>query len=824
MKKLLSILLTLTFVLSVLPGISVFAQTEELLKNPGFEDGDKNYSTYGQCSYEIASSFARTGKKGLLIKDRTSQYGTVAQNIANILTVNGPGKYKASMWVRLQEESTSPVDCTLTMNIYSNEFSGNKYFSSGKKVLTTQWQQFSFEADLSFDPIKGFNTALIYQQSFGANGYAPNVLVDDISLVKLGEVNGVPLDKVEGGAQNETGSVKQGNEMLSNPGFEEGDDTDWDANGASDATVGAEYAHSGDYGMLIKNRTSDESHSQNVEDALTLYGPGQYKASVWVRLPEETDKSCTGQLRVIYRRKDGTGTQYKVSAAKKLTTEWQQIALTAETEFEAGAGFEEARIYLYTTGKPDIILDDFSLIKTSEVSGVDPSKVQKDDFPDYEMKNINILTSEREEETSFGAIRWDAWFTHNGRPDSIVTQVEKTLSPAEYHFRAPFFANITNEGKIEMPKYTQEIFDQEMEYAKAGGIDYFAYLWYDGEMSAARKMHPTSKYKDDVKMCIILDGNGIGKTVARTEILSYLNSSFYFKVLDGRPLMYYYINTNNKNANLAAAQNEIKYYRAKCDELGIPAPFAVIMNVSGPEATKIYGDAVSRYSISGTSSQTFNDYITGVQNGWSSFNTNSTTQYVPYLSFGWHTGPRFKNQVSWMKVEENSWVPYPTDEEMYNHISYALSYMDHPNVELLTKINTVIFYAWNEHDEGSWLCPTIAVDENGNQLYNEDGTKKINDSRIKILAKAIEDFKNGKRTEVIVNGISNINNSDRTPKPTDPGTLTDEKGNPLFLIIGISAGVVALAGGVVATLVVIKKKKKNQEENTEEKTEEKTEE
>lgn len=816
MKKLLSILLILTFILSVLPGISIFAQTEELLKNPGFEEGDKSYITYGQCTYEIASDYARTGEKGLLIKERTSQYGTVAQNIANILTVNGPGKYRATMWVKLQEESDIPINCYLTMNIFSNEFEKAKYFTSGQKVLTTQWQQFTFEGNISFDPVKGFETALIYQQSFGTGGVAPNVLVDDISLIKIDEVNGIPLDQVEGGGQTDDGAVKKGNEMLSNPGFEEGDETDWDPHGSGDVEVAKEYAYSGDYGLLIKNRTNDQSHSQNLEECLTLYGPGSYKASVWVRLASPTDKECTGQLRVVFRRKDGTGTQYKVSAKKTLTTEWQQFALNAEMEFEAGAGFEEAAIYFYTSGTPDIMLDDFSLKKTSEVSGVDPSKIQNDDFPDYEMKNINVITSQREEETTFGAIRWDAWFSHNGRSDSIVTQVEKTLSPAEYHFRAPFFANVTEEGKIEMPEYTQEIFDKEMEYAMEGGIDYFAYLWYDGEMSAARKMHPTSKYKDDVKMCIMLDGNAIGKSRAREEILSYLTESFYFKVLDGRPLMYYYINTSNKNSNLLAAQNEIKYYRAKCEELGIPAPYAVVMNVSGPETTKIYGDAVSRYSVGGTSDKTFKEFIEGVQNGWLSFNTNSTTQYVPYLTFGWHSEPRFKNPVSWMKTEENSWVPYPTDEEMYDHITYALSYIDHPNVELLTKINTVIFYAWNEHDEGSWICPTIAVDENGNQLYNEDGTKKINDSRVQILKKAIEDFKNGYRVEITINGISNKDDPNKTPKPTNSVIIPDDNNDFLFLIIGIGAGVLILAGGAVVAIVIIKKKNKKQEENIEE--------
>jgi len=815
MKKVFSVLLMIAIFVSALPGICIFAETEELLKNPGFEEGNVAFDRYGQCDYEIGEGFARTGEKGLLIKDRTSQYGTVSQNIANILTLNGPGKYRASVWVRLQEESETEINGQLTILMFANGAEKASYFSSGQKVLTTEWQKFSVEVKLNFEAVKGFEEARIYQQSFGAGGVAPNVLVDDISLVKIDEVNGVPLDQVEGGASQDTGEIKKGTEMLSNPGFEDGDETDWDAHGAGDVEISKDYAYSGNYGLLIKNRTNDQSHSQNLEDCLTLYGPGSYKAYVWAKMPEESSKECTGQLRIVFRRKDGTSTQYKTSAKKKLTTQWQQFALNAEMEFEAGAGFEEAVIYFYTSGTPDLILDDFSLKKTSEVSGVDPSKVQKDDFPDYEMKQINVLSEQREEKTTFGAIRWDCWY-NTGVSAGNVVQVEKTLSPKEYHFRAPFFADITEEGNIKLPRPSQEIFDQEMLYAKEAGISYFAYLWYDGEMSAARKLHPTSQYKDDVKMVMMLDGNSIGKSSARNEILGYLNQSFYFKVLNGRPLMYYYINTGNKNSNILAAQNEIKYYRAKCEELGIPAPYTVIMNISGPETTKMFGDAVSRYSVGGTSDKTFDQFITGVQKNWEGFN-KSTVQYVPNLTFGWHAEPRYKNPVSWMKADENSWVPYPTDEEIYNHISYSLSYMDHPSVQLLTKINTVIFYAWNEHDEGSWLCPTLAVDEQGNQLYNEDGTKKINDSRIKILKKATEDFNNGKRSEVIINGVSNLTTK-KTPAPSATNSPDNTNSNnklPVILLVGIGAGAVVVAGGVFATILIIKKKNKKEETENE---------
>ena len=42
----------------------------------------------------------------------------------------------------------------------------------------------------------------------------------------------------------------------------------------------------------------------------------------------------------------------------------------------------------------------------------------------------------------------------------------------------------------------------------------------------------------------------------------------------------------------------------------------------------------------------------------------------------------------------------------------------------------------------------IAVDKNGDQLYNPDGSKRINDERIEAVRHAFEDFEKGERLPV----------------------------------------------------------------------------
>ena len=360
---------------------------------------------------------------------------------------------------------------------------------------------------------------------------------------------------------------------------------------------------------------------------------------------------------------------------------------------------------------------------------------------------------------TFGAIRWDAWYGHSDISWAVVSQVEKTLSPKEFHFRAPFFAEITQDNKIIIPEYTQEIFDREMEYAKYAGIDYFAYNWYQdyetdvtqNGLQNARKFHQTSKYRNDVKMCII---DPVVNDEAIAEMSTLLTSDYYMTVLDGRPLMYYIL-----SGNMESITERINIFKNLAQSLGVPEPYAVIMNPSASEAKRGGASAVSKYAIDG-SQLSFDELTKVAENVWNEKYTQCKSyftqfQFVPTVTYGWHTKPRYINPVTWMTVGENYWCDYATDIELLNHLAYAMSYVQHPSVKPYCEANTVIAYAWNEHDEGGWICPTLEVDENGNQLYNADGTKKINERRINATKAAIDFIRSGNVVKVTVNGVSN---------------------------------------------------------------------
>jgi hypothetical protein len=84
-----------------------------------------------------------------------------------------------------------------------------------------------------------------------------------------------------------------------------------------------------------------------------------------------------------------------------------------------------------------------------------------------------------------GAIRWDAW-QENG---DIQATVERTLGPSHWHYRLPFFAQVTGSNSVAINGNTQAIMDQEINYAANAGIDYWAFCLYPDDMGMSHGLH-----------------------------------------------------------------------------------------------------------------------------------------------------------------------------------------------------------------------------------------------------------------------------------------------------------------------------------------------
>lgn len=343
----------------------------------------------------------------------------------------------------------------------------------------------------------------------------------------------------------------------------------------------------------------------------------------------------------------------------------------------------------------------------------------------------------RIEKTTYGAIRWDAWYPARESTD-ISYQSLKALSLPKYHFRAPFFAKIDENNNIIIPEYTQDIFDKEMEYAIDCGIDYFAYVWYSHSgLRLARDFHKKSKYKNQVKLCAFLDNNAILKDYAHEELLELFKEDYYQKIYD-RPLVYYFAYP----AIVDNIKNDIIFYKEACLKENIPTPFFVVCGIGPDKIKEIGGDGISRYSISGVNNKPFKEFLDeNVYPIWERHSKEGEQfgiDNVLPLVAGWHPHPRYDTPVCWMKVEENDYVDYATPQELAQHYQKAKEFLQDKKNFNSTKSNTCIIYAWNEHDEGGWICPTLKVDENGNQLFDENGNPLIDTSRIDAIKKVIK--------------------------------------------------------------------------------------
>ncbi len=319
-----------------------------------------------------------------------------------------------------------------------------------------------------------------------------------------------------------------------------------------------------------------------------------------------------------------------------------------------------------------------------------------------------------------GAIRWDAW---HGDASEVGLIVEQTLAPEHWHSRLPFFGRVVGENAVEARGHTQEIMDQEIAYAHAGGLDYWAFVVYpeDNALSLGLKQYLSSEKKSLINFCLNLQGGwesrgGPDAWPAKVErYVNYFKASTYQTVLDGRPLVYLY----SVEGLVGAGRFETwKDARAAFDALreatiaaGLPTPYIVAQGWHPPtlkeQAEKLGLDAIGAYaSNAGEKAGSYASLAAHTKRWWDAFKETGMP-VVPLATAGWDMRPRVETPVPWVEggdIEQYHEAPIP--EELATHIEQALAWCRaHPET---AEAQAVLIYAWNEFDEGGWLCPTIS--------------------------------------------------------------------------------------------------------------------
>lgn len=298
-----------------------------------------------------------------------------------------------------------------------------------------------------------------------------------------------------------------------------------------------------------------------------------------------------------------------------------------------------------------------------------------------------------------GAIRWDAW------SGGVVTdEVSLALTPEKYHFRLPWFAEIAPTGTVRVQGGSQEIMDQEITYAADAGLDYWAFVMYreGDQMSRGLELYLASKHRDRLRFCLILHNN-LGVPEAnwpseRDRVVRLLREPSGMTVCGGRPLVYMF--TTPPKQRLDDLKSAVR-------AAGLLAPYCVYMGFNPAadwQQAQAYGfDAISAYAC-------------GAAGSYSGLRASARQRYweaarqlgiplVPLATLGWDRRPRIDRPPPWeANNTSTAWVETASAEEIAAHVEETVQWT-RDNVAV-TPARAVIVYAWNEHDEGGWLCPT----------------------------------------------------------------------------------------------------------------------
>jgi hypothetical protein len=342
--------------------------------------------------------------------------------------------------------------------------------------------------------------------------------------------------------------------------------------------------------------------------------------------------------------------------------------------------------------------------------------------------------------TLIGAIRWDGWY---GDGD-VVKAVETSLGQPKYHFRLPWFAKVNGDGTVRINGDSQAIMEQEIAYALLAGLNYWAFVDYWDEapgMSIALNRYLSAANREGLRYCLVEEGHRLDKfgAVGWGRLVRHFENPGYQTVLDGRPLLYVFL----PPAKLGSADwDEL---RRQTVAAGLKSPYLVLMGYRPEQDAKAKADlgfdAVSAYARGGSYSMTqpaFAEQCAMIRRDrWEKWQALGVPA-ITFASTGWDTRPRNERPPFWMRDEvkaEPDPTPFSrqkplldavtaTPGELANHVCEAVRWAgSHRD---LNPANTVIIYAWNEHDEGGWLQPTLRA----------DGT--ADDSRVLALGKALQ--------------------------------------------------------------------------------------
>ncbi|MBN1773953.1 MAG: hypothetical protein JXB32_22025 [Deltaproteobacteria bacterium] len=336
-----------------------------------------------------------------------------------------------------------------------------------------------------------------------------------------------------------------------------------------------------------------------------------------------------------------------------------------------------------------------------------------------------------------GAIRWDAWQEEG----AVQAAVEASLNPAHWRWRAPWFGTVDAEARLRFAGNRPEVMDAEIAFAVEAGVDYWAFVTYPESlgMTNALRLYLASADRR-VRFCLNLQGGWIAHEAAswNDQVARYVDrfrDPRYVLVEGDRPLVFLFDASGMLGApgfeDPAEARVRFDALRAASVAVGLGEPYFVLQGWSPTSdavlAEALGFDALGAYAVAGGADegQPYAALAASAAATWEAHRATGA-EVVPVVTAGWDRRPRVETPVPWDPSTDARYTVSPTAAELAVHLLAALRWTrDHP---LATPADAILVYAWNEHDEGGWLCPTL------------DGSGGADASRVEALGAALAGF------------------------------------------------------------------------------------
>ena len=321
-----------------------------------------------------------------------------------------------------------------------------------------------------------------------------------------------------------------------------------------------------------------------------------------------------------------------------------------------------------------------------------------------------------------GVINWDCSAPSDTWFGGYQT---RSLSPARYRHLTPYYADVLAPDRISYHRRTPEEYDRELRYAIDAGIDYFAYCWYGEdstvtnrvpictgeagscenhlwEITWARRFHMQSALRAQLRLCAIVLGSHVYTDGEVANLARAMKEDCYERLADGRPLLYIFGD---------ASKGEIlARIRRACRAVGAREPYVVAMHGRRKNLPTTGDSAVaarSSYAPPGPPKDgaflRYPDMFKAILKMNASWIADGF-EIVPAFATGRDHWPRIEHQVPWTSNPVYRYASPATERELVECAQAFKRWIDANRAHC--PIGHVLTYAWNEFEEGAWICPT----------------------------------------------------------------------------------------------------------------------